>query len=123
MSINSVKRALRTLPYTEMKALGQQINDRLEDSPVNVDELCDVLAKLPIVEDKMLETEDTFLSRAFTKKRGGRCTISLKKVAGGWEVSTGDFTHTGGTLRGAVSELLDQIAAYEALVPGEGRAI
>lgn len=130
MSINSVKLALRTLPYTEMKALGDQVVLALRGAPASDGwmllepaVLCDVLAALPIREEQQLETEEVFLSRAFTKKRGGKCTIELKRVGSGWEARTGDFTHTGPSVRSTVSELLDQIAGYEALMGGEGRAL
>lgn len=125
MSIQSVKRALASLPYTEMRALGDQLIATLHQRRppgavglvgLELDAVCDALATLPAGDDKQLEAEEVFLGRAFTKKRGGKVMIMLKPTGTGWEVKVGDFTQVGKTVRSAISELLDHIAAYEALM-------
>lgn len=126
MSINSVKRALRSLPYTEMRSLGDQLIATLHERRrpgavglvgLDLDEVCDVLATFPIDDGKSLALESEYLARAFTKKRGGKCELVIKPVPGGaWQVTAGEFSHVGPNVRTAISELLDQIAAYEALM-------
>lgn len=131
MSITTVKHQLRALPYTEMKALAKQLSDELGGMIEEIGEgdwppiIAEALATLPLTDDKQLENEDVFLSRALAKKRGGRTNIHLKPVMTGrdisaWEATAGDFSATELTVRGAVSALLDQVASYEALV-GTGK--
>jgi hypothetical protein len=127
LSINTVKRALRSLPYTEMKALGDQVvatmRERYALTEMNPESLCDTLATLPVAEPLQLENEDVFLARAFTTARKGKKEIVLKPVMTGsdisaWDAKIGDFAATAATVRGAISELLDQVSAYEALTGG-----
>ena len=115
MSLKSVVQQLRQLPYTEMKALAQQVCDAMkwgQPSPIQV---ADVLSSLPSITNDELDNEQRLLAAFFSKKRALTITTGGGSK-GPWTVTcAGGVQFTDSTLRGALSGFLDAQAAYTAL--------
>jgi len=116
MSLKSVVQQLRVLPYTEMKALAEQVAKLLEadDAKFRV-EIADVLSSLPTITNEELDTEQKILADFFRKKRS--ITITTASGANGpWTIACSDGIRvSNASIRGACSEFLDALAAYHAL--------
>lgn len=118
MSLKSIIQSLRSLPYTEMKALAQTVGDALEVEEthnITVGHIADVLSALPTVTNEELDVEQKYLADFFRKKRAITVTTAGGD-SGPWTVACNDgIKVSSATLRGAFSEFLDALAAYHAL--------
>jgi hypothetical protein len=115
MSLRSVVQQLRALPYTEMKALAAKVRLGLGTQPPNETQVADVLSSLPNITDDELDIEQEILGDFFRRKRA----ITITSAAGSegpWTISyAGGIMVSSDTVRGALSEFLDALAAYHAL--------
>lgn len=118
MSLETVRRQLARLSYVEMKALGGQIHSEISKKdyrvPPSVEELCDVLSQLPGMTSQELEAEEVFFEDLFRRK----LSIIVQPLPEHWEVRMANGygpTIRAETLRAAMLEFLDALAAYVAL--------
>lgn len=116
MSLKAIVQQLRSLPYTEMKALAEIVRGKIPDHPTDA-AIADALSSLPEINNKELDLENRYLAEIFHKKRA--ITITTGNAGKGpWTVSMqgGGVSVTSATIRGALSEFLDALAAHQALV-------
>lgn len=115
MSIHTIKKQLRQLPYIEMKALAMQINQELDQRSGlhTIEKVADILTSLPLEDERIIKMEQQYLSEVFSRKRN----ITVAPTAGGWtfSVSGSEIFESSPDIREGLSMLLEGIATLRAM--------
>lgn len=117
MSTVGAVKELKRLSYTDMKELATQLTTQLHiqcesGRQLSVLDVAEALAKLPEGSSELALATDKLLKKAFSSRQK---TIRCAPSSTGWTVEFGKYQAAGADLPAAINQLLDQIAAMQAL--------
>lgn len=117
MSTVGAVKELKRLSYTDMKELACQLTTQLHiqcdaGRHLSAVDVAEALAKVPDGPTDLAVATDKHLKKAFSSRQK---TIRCAPSATGWTVEFGKYQAAGADLPSALNQLLDQIAAMQAL--------
>lgn len=113
MSLATVKKGLRQLPYLEMTALAGEVQLALSTT-LDKPQIAAALAQLPTELEDTLEADQKILAKTFSRKLA--ITIQPAEIKGWWHIkmASGPTIRTN-NIRDGMMELLETMVAYKAL--------
>ena len=109
MSLQTVKKQLRELPFLEMEALASQLEALIEDTPLQSHHIARALASLPTETTDKLEQDNRMFIQFFNRKRV--IQIVPERHLGAWTITMeGGPSVVNKNLRDGVMEFLDSLA-------------